>query len=65
LNPEKRREIFRKIVTKVVEDIPDIPIGYTPRLFMLRDHVKGFTTNSEGHFRYYGGGLNYTWLDKK
>ncbi len=65
LNPEKRREIFRKIVTKVVEDIPDIPIGYTPRLFMLGDHVKGFTTNSEGHFRYYGGGLNYTWLDKK
>jgi len=34
-------------------------------LFMLGDHVKGFTTNSEGHFRYYGGGLNYTWLDKK
>ncbi len=64
LNPEKRREVFQKIVTKVIEDLPDIPIGYTPRLFMFGDHVKGFTTNSEGHFRHYGGGLNYTWLDK-
>ncbi len=65
LNPEKRRELFQKIVAKVIEDIPDLPIGFTPRLFMFGNHVKGFSTNSEGHFRYYGGGLNYTWLDKK
>ena len=64
LDPKNRKKIFRKIITKVVEDVPDIPIGFTPRLFMFRDHVKGFTTDSEGQFRFYGGGLNYTWLDK-
>ncbi len=63
-DPEKRKELFQKIVAKVTEDIPDIPIGFTPRFFMFRDYVKGFNTDSGGHFRYHGGGLNYLWLDK-
>jgi ABC-type transport system substrate-binding protein len=52
------------VVQKLVEDVPFIPIGYTPRFFTLRDYVKGFITNSEGEFRPWGGGLNYVWLDK-
>lgn len=63
-NPKQRRLLFKQVVQKVVEDVPFIPIGYAPRFFTLRDYVKGFTTNSEGEFRPWGGGLNYVWLDK-
>jgi len=64
VNPKQRRLLFRQVVQKVVEDVPFIPIGYAPRFFTLRDYVKGFTTNSEGEFRPWGGGLNYAWIDK-
>jgi hypothetical protein len=26
--------------------------------------VKGFATNDEGEFQWWGGGLSHTWLDK-
>ncbi|HWP56998.1 MAG TPA: ABC transporter substrate-binding protein [Candidatus Acidoferrales bacterium] len=64
LNPKQRRLLFKQVVQRVVDDVPFIPIGYTPRFFALRDYVKGFTTNSEGEFRPWGGGLNYAWLDR-
>jgi len=64
LDPEKRREIVRQIVQKGAEDLPEIAIGFVPRFFAFRDHVKGFSTDSEGAFRWFRGGLNYTWLDK-
>lgn len=63
-DPKGRRELFRKILTKVHEDAPDMPIGYVSRFFTFRDRVKGFTTDGEGSFRWSGGGVNYTWLDK-
>ena len=63
-NPKQRRLLFKQVVQKLVEDVPFIPIGYTPRFFTLRDYVKGFITNSEGEFRPWGGGLNHVWLDK-
>jgi len=61
----KRKELFRKIVTKMNDDVPYVPVGFVPRFFTLGSHVKGFTTDAEGGFRWWGGGLNYTWLDKK
>ncbi|MEE9233399.1 MAG: ABC transporter substrate-binding protein [Nitrospirales bacterium] len=61
----KRKELFRKIVTKMNDDVPYVPVGFVPRFFTLGSHVKGFTTDAEGGFRWWGGGLNYTWLDRK
>ena len=33
LNPEKRKAIFKRIVTKVAGDLPEIYLGYGPRFF--------------------------------
>jgi ABC-type transport system substrate-binding protein len=64
VNPEKRRALFKQIVAKVVEDIPELSLGYVPQFFALRDTVKGFSTDSDGNFRWWGGGMNHAWLDK-
>jgi ABC-type transport system substrate-binding protein len=61
---KKRKEIFGRVIGKVMEDLPEMPIGYVPRFYTFRDHVKGFTTNDEGEFQWWGGGLSHTWLDK-
>jgi ABC-type transport system substrate-binding protein len=61
---KKRKELFRQIISKVKEDLPEMPIGYVPRFYTFRDYVKGFTTNDEGEFQWWGGGLSHTWLDK-
>ena len=64
MDPAKRMDFLKRIVTKVNADVPKIYIGYAPRIFAFRDYVKGFTTNAEGDFRPWGGGLNHVWLDK-
>lgn len=64
LDPTKRRGLFKQILTKLAEDVPEVPVGFVPRFFTLRDHVKGFTTDGKGAFRPWGAGLNYVWLDK-
>jgi ABC-type transport system substrate-binding protein len=64
LDAGKRRDIYRQIVAKALDDIPELPLGFVPRFFTFRDHVKGFTTDGEGRFMHQGGGLNYAWLDK-
>jgi peptide/nickel transport system substrate-binding protein len=61
---ERRRALVKQIVAKVVDDSPQIYVGYVPLFHTFRDHVKGFTTDSDGNFRHFGGGLNYTWLDR-
>jgi peptide/nickel transport system substrate-binding protein len=60
----RRRELYRQVVAKALEDVPELPIGFVPRFYTFREYVKGFTTNDEGNFLYPGGGLAYTWLDK-
>ncbi len=64
LDGNKRKELFRQVMTKAADDLPEIYIGFVPRFFALRDHVKGFTTDADGRFRWYGGGVTHTWLDK-
>lgn len=64
LDAKKRRELLRQILTKISEDMPTIYVGFVPRFFTFRDTVKGFTTNDDAVFRWWGGGLNTTWLDK-
>ena len=51
-------------MSKVAEDVAEIAIGFVPRYFAMRDHVKGFSTDDEGMFMWSGGGLNHTWLEK-
>ncbi|MGH7848258.1 MAG: hypothetical protein ACREQW_24225, partial [Candidatus Binatia bacterium] len=64
VNPDKRRDLFRQAVAKLLDDSPLVPIGFAPRFFTFRDHVKGFVTNSTGDFQPWGAGLSHAWLDK-
>jgi peptide/nickel transport system substrate-binding protein len=64
LDPAKRRELIRQIVTKKEQDLPIVPLVFVPRFFAFRDYVKGFDTDQDGAFRPMGGGLQTTWLDK-
>lgn len=64
IDPQKRRELFKKVVTKLMQDIPIFPIGFTPRFFTFRDHVKGFATNASGDFQPWGAGLSRAWVDR-
>ena len=64
LDPAKRRALLKQIVTKLNEDIPELPLVFVPRFFTFRDYAKDFTTDGDGAFRWWGGGLSYTWLDK-
>ncbi len=64
LDPDKRRVLFKQILNKVVEDVPELYVGYGPQFYTFRDYVKGFTTDGDAAFRWWGGGLSHTWLDK-
>lgn len=61
---KRRKALFEQILRRVNDDLPELPIGYVPRFFTFRDYVKGFTTDEEGSFRWWGGGMNTVWLDK-
>ena len=60
----KRKALLRKALVRLAENLPEIPIGFVPRHFAMREYVKGFSTDANASFRWLGGGLNYTWLDK-
>ena len=64
LDKKKRKELFRKIITKMAEDLPQIYIGFIPRFYTFRDYVKDFTTGADARFRWSDGGVTHTWLDK-
>jgi peptide/nickel transport system substrate-binding protein len=61
---EKRRAVFKQAVTKILDDLPIVAIGFTPRFFTFRDHIKGFVTNASGDFEPWGAGLSHAWVDK-
>ena len=60
----KRKALLRMALNKLAEDLPEIAIGFVPRHFALSEHVKGFSTDDNASFRWWGGGLNYTWIDR-
>jgi ABC-type transport system substrate-binding protein len=64
LDARKRRELFKEILTKLAQDVPELYLGFSPRFFAFRDYVRGYTTDDNGSFRWWGGGLHQTWLDK-
>jgi peptide/nickel transport system substrate-binding protein len=63
-DPARRRDLFKQALTRLAEDVPELYIGFTPRFYAFPDYVKGFTTDGQDTFRWWGGGLHYTWLDK-
>jgi peptide/nickel transport system substrate-binding protein len=64
MSHEARRELFKRILTKVNDDVPTVFLAFVPRFFAFRDHVKGFTSIDDGTYRWFGGGLTHTWLEK-
>jgi len=64
LDKNKRRELFRQILTKSAEDLPEIHVGFVPRFFTFRENIKGFTTDPDGYFLWSGGGVTHTWIEK-
>jgi peptide/nickel transport system substrate-binding protein len=64
VDPDKRRALFKQAVAKLLDDAPLVPIGFAPRFFTFRDHVKGFVTNSTGDFQPWGAGLSHAWISK-
>ena len=47
-----------------MDDLPILVIGFTPRFFTFRDHIKNFVTNASGDFEPWGAGLSRAWVDK-
>jgi peptide/nickel transport system substrate-binding protein len=64
LNVERRKEIFRQILNKLADDLPQLNVGFVPRYYTFGDYVKGFSTDGEGHIMHHGGGIHYVWLDR-
>jgi ABC-type transport system substrate-binding protein len=60
----KVQALIAKVVARLNQDVPAVNIGHTSRFFAVRDYVKGFTTAYDGEFVWWGGGLNYAWIDK-
>jgi ABC-type transport system substrate-binding protein len=60
---QRRKAFFKQAVTKVLEDVPELYIGWVPRFWTFRDHVKGFTSGGDA-LMWWEGGTNYTWLDR-
>lgn len=63
-DPQKRKQMLKQVLTMDSQALAIIPIGFAPRFYTFRDHVKGFTTDDDGSFIWSGGGLTRTWLDK-
>jgi peptide/nickel transport system substrate-binding protein len=64
MDPPRRKDLLRQVLRKLVDDVPELFIGFVPEFFTFQDRVKGFATNDDGNFRWWGGGLNHTWLDR-
>jgi len=64
LDPVKRKDLFKRIETKIAEDLPILHMGSTPDFLTFRDYVKGFIPDHDGSFEWWGGGLSTAWLDK-
>jgi ABC-type transport system substrate-binding protein len=64
LDAERRKGILRQALTRFVSEVPEIAVGWLPRYFAFKDYVKGFGSGGDDDFMWWGGGINYTWLDK-
>jgi peptide/nickel transport system substrate-binding protein len=60
----KRYQIYKEIVEILQEEVPDIPLGFTPYVFAFRANVKNFQVQPTGPFYYGLGGLGMTWMER-
>jgi ABC-type transport system substrate-binding protein len=61
---DKRRALYKQILMKASEALPVAGLVFVRKPFALRDYVEGFVVDREGRFRWAGGGVNTTWLDR-
>jgi peptide/nickel transport system substrate-binding protein len=64
LDFQKRYRVYKEVVEILQEEVPDIPLGFTPHVFAFRTHVKAFEVQPTGPFFYGLGGVAMTWLDR-
>lgn len=64
LDPQKRRALWKQIITKWAEDLPEMTLVSVRRFYSMRDYVKEFVADDLGSLVGYQKGLNYTWVNK-
>jgi peptide/nickel transport system substrate-binding protein len=68
LNQETRKEIYRKVMEIINEEVPEINLAFISRFFGYQSHVKGFRLDPvEANFYHPGGrgsGLPFVWIEK-
>jgi ABC-type transport system substrate-binding protein len=64
LDPDRRRALFRQVVAKAMDDVPELYVGWVPRFYAFRDYVKGFESGGDASFIWWGGGVDHAWLDR-
>jgi ABC-type transport system substrate-binding protein len=60
---QKRFKIYKEVVEILHEEIPQIPLGFTPYVFAYHSRVRGFDIHPAGDFFFGSGGLAMTWMD--
>jgi peptide/nickel transport system substrate-binding protein len=61
---EKRKALFKQVMTKIAADLPLLYVGFTPDFIAFRDHCKGFVSDHDGSLQWWGGGISHTWLNR-
>jgi peptide/nickel transport system substrate-binding protein len=63
-DPNKRKELFCKVIKTVNEEYPTIWVMQGNTAYGVRNNAKGFKPHLGRLERYSGGGVQYTWLEK-
>ena len=64
LDQSKRMILLKELLTRLSQDVPQANVGFIPEFFTLHESVKGFHTDLNGSFWWWGSGLQHDWLDK-
>ena len=60
----KRKELYKKGLEILTRDVPYVFFGHLPVAQAARSHVKNMKTNCRGDIRWFGGGVDHTWIEK-
>jgi peptide/nickel transport system substrate-binding protein len=61
---QRRRGMYKEMITILQEEVADIPIAFVPIGYALQKEVRGFEPPITEPFSYGNGGLLKTWLDR-
>jgi peptide/nickel transport system substrate-binding protein len=59
-----RKELYRKVVEIIQEEVPVIFIGLTPVVKGVRTSLKGYEPAFSGSFNYTTGGISRAWIER-